>query len=65
LRPKTNVLNYEVVQGIRHEVSLAWPKGLETRVFQAYRGSASDSQECLLLQENIMRNNQERTKEVN
>ena len=54
---------YEVVQGGRHKVSLDWPKGLETRVFQACRGSVSDSQECLLLQENIMRNKQERTKE--
>ncbi len=62
LGPKANLLIYEVVQGKHHEVSLDWPKGLETRVFQAYRGSVSDSQECLLLQENIVRNKQERTK---
>ncbi len=63
LGPKANLLVYEAVQGGCHEVSLDWPKGLETRVFQAYRGSVSDSQERLLLQENIMRNKQERTKE--
>jgi hypothetical protein len=40
LGPKANLLIYEVVQGRRHEVSLDWPKGLETRVFQVYRGSA-------------------------
>ena len=63
--PKANLLIYEVVQGKHHEVSLDWPKGLETRVFQAYTGSVSASQERLLLQENIMRNKQERTKEFN
>ncbi len=50
LRPKTNLLIYEVVKGILHEVSLDWPKGLETRVFQVYQGSVRDSQELLLLQ---------------
>ncbi len=63
LGPKANLLIYEVVQGRHHEVSLDWPKGFETRVFQAYRGSVSDSQECLLLQANIMKYKQERTKE--
>jgi hypothetical protein len=63
LGPKANLLIYEVVKGGRHEVSLDWPKGLETRVFQVNRGSASDSKEHLLLQENIMRIKQERTKE--
>ncbi len=63
LGPKENLLIYEVVQGKHCEESLDWPKGLETRVFQAYRGSVSDSQEYLLLQEVIMRNEQKRAKE--
>ncbi len=63
LGPKANLLIYEVVQGRYHEVSLDWPKKLETRVFHAYQGSVSDTQEHLLLQENIMRNKQDRTKE--
>jgi hypothetical protein len=64
LGPNANLLIYEVVQVGHHKVSLDWPKkGLKTRVFQAYRGSVSDSQECPLLQENIMRNRQEGTKE--
>ncbi len=65
LGSKTNLLIYEVVHGGHHEVSLDFPKELETRVFQAYRGSVSDSQERLLLQENIMRDKKERTKEFN
>jgi hypothetical protein len=63
LGPKASLIIYEVVKGGCHEVSLDCPKGLETRVFQACRGSVSDSQECLLLQEGIMRNKQEITKE--
>jgi hypothetical protein len=51
---------YEVVQGGRHKVSLDWPKGLEIRVFQAYRGSVSNRQEHRLLQENIIRNKHNR-----
>jgi hypothetical protein len=54
------MLHYEVVQGGRWKVSLDWPKRLEMRVFQANRGSVSDSQKCQQLQESIMRNEQEK-----